>query len=491
MRRKLLLADDSITVQRVIELTFSDEGLDIVTVGDGTRAIECLQRDRPDIVLADLSMPGADGYEVADHVKHGSDLVSHTRVVLLTGAFEPVDQERARLLGVDGVLAKPFEPQVAIELVRQLLKQPPLSPPRVQRPAAVELSDWTADLSGTRSAGASAAKAAPTAAEVAGGPTGGGEAAAPAPATGPAVPIVGDASSAVSAGYPFEPGAGGARSSPAELDDYFKRLDEALTNAGLMASPAVKDMLAESAGPASAGPTKGIAGASGAEAADARAGTPRSETTETAGEERQMTGMPAQGPVHVTLVDAFSALLAAEQGERSGTAPNFAFWAPAAQPTSADPSTAVPSTGDVSAAAPNAISAAGIGTGTGSYSSSGDDATHATAEAKDTASGPGGGADTAPQALAAAAVAAAPAAASAVTEAQLEAIVRRVVGEVVGEIADRIVREIAGARVLDVAERLVREEIDRLKADAESEAAPADASRADTAPPSVAHLIEH
>ena len=150
MRQKLLLADDSITVQRVIELTFSDEGLDIVTVGDGAQAIEHLRRDRADIVLADLNMPNVDGYAVAEHVKRTPELVAQTRVVLLTGAFEPVDRDRAQKIGVDGILAKPFEPQVAIELVRQLLAQPPLSPPRTVAAAVAAVaspSDWAVDVS--------------------------------------------------------------------------------------------------------------------------------------------------------------------------------------------------------------------------------------------------------------------------------------------------------------------------------------------------------
>ena len=150
MRQKLLLADDSITVQRVIELTFADEGLDIVTVGDGAQAIEHLRHDRADIVLADLNMPNVDGYAVAEHVKRTPDLVAQTRVVLLTGAFEPVDRDRAQKIGVDGILAKPFEPQVAIELVRQLLEQPPLAPPRIVTPVVAAVSspsDWTVDIS--------------------------------------------------------------------------------------------------------------------------------------------------------------------------------------------------------------------------------------------------------------------------------------------------------------------------------------------------------
>ena len=120
MPNKLLLADDSVTIQRVIELTFADEDVDVIAVGDGQRAIEAIERDRPDIVLADVGMPERDGYEVAAFVKQHPTL-SHVPVVLLTGAFEPVDEARARDIGCDGVLVKPFEPQVVINRVKDLL----------------------------------------------------------------------------------------------------------------------------------------------------------------------------------------------------------------------------------------------------------------------------------------------------------------------------------------------------------------------------------
>ena len=70
MSHKLLLADDSVTIQRVIELTFADEDVKVTVVGDGRQAIERILADRPDIVLADIGMPERDGYEVAAFVKN-------------------------------------------------------------------------------------------------------------------------------------------------------------------------------------------------------------------------------------------------------------------------------------------------------------------------------------------------------------------------------------------------------------------------------------
>src|ERR1700741_4487569 len=122
MGKKILLADDSITIQKVIELTFSDEDFEVVTVGNGRLAIEKVQDVRPDLVLCDIIMPEKDGYEVCDFIKKTPSL-SHIPVLLLTGAFEPFDQDRASRVGCDGFLAKPFEPQTLIAKVKDLLSQ--------------------------------------------------------------------------------------------------------------------------------------------------------------------------------------------------------------------------------------------------------------------------------------------------------------------------------------------------------------------------------
>jgi CheY-like chemotaxis protein len=119
----LLLADDSLTIQRVIELTFAGEDIKVVAVSDGDQAIARLDTEPPDIVLADVGMPGRTGYDVAQHVKQ-SPALAHIPVVLLTGAFEPVDQAKAAAVGCDAVLAKPFDPQLVIGRVRELLGRP-------------------------------------------------------------------------------------------------------------------------------------------------------------------------------------------------------------------------------------------------------------------------------------------------------------------------------------------------------------------------------
>src|SRR5882672_2652567 len=98
MSKKLLLADDSVTIQRVIELTFSGEDIQVIPVGDGEAAIARIPIDKPDIVLADIGMPKRSGYEVCAFVKNNPDFKS-IPVLLLAGAFEPVDDAKAKEVG--------------------------------------------------------------------------------------------------------------------------------------------------------------------------------------------------------------------------------------------------------------------------------------------------------------------------------------------------------------------------------------------------------
>ncbi len=106
--RKLLLADDSITIRKIVEVTFADEGMEVLTVSDGEKAIEKLEEVAPDIVLADTFMPRVNGYEVCRYIKENAEL-KHIPVMLLVGSFEPFDEAEARRVGADEILTKPFQ----------------------------------------------------------------------------------------------------------------------------------------------------------------------------------------------------------------------------------------------------------------------------------------------------------------------------------------------------------------------------------------------
>lgn len=118
MRKSILLADDSATIRRVVELTFSDTDFHVETVGSGAEALSRLDDLRPDVVLADVVMPEPTGYEICRRIKSSGRPVP---VLLLAGTFEAFDHEEARSCGADGCLLKPFESRTLRERVTSLL----------------------------------------------------------------------------------------------------------------------------------------------------------------------------------------------------------------------------------------------------------------------------------------------------------------------------------------------------------------------------------
>src|SRR6266550_3344117 len=120
MGSRILLADDSITIQKVVNLTFADEGIEVVAVSNGDLAERRLSEVKPDLVLADIFMPGKNGYELCEAIKQNPQF-RNVPVVLLVGAFEPFDQAEARRVQADAHLTKPFESRTLVETVRRLI----------------------------------------------------------------------------------------------------------------------------------------------------------------------------------------------------------------------------------------------------------------------------------------------------------------------------------------------------------------------------------
>ena len=106
--RKLLLADDSAAVQKVVELTFADEGMEVFSVGDGQTALDRLEHLTPDVVLADAIMPGLSGYELCRSMKDDQRF-AQIPVMLLVSSFAPFDEAEAQRAGADDVITKPFQ----------------------------------------------------------------------------------------------------------------------------------------------------------------------------------------------------------------------------------------------------------------------------------------------------------------------------------------------------------------------------------------------
>jgi CheY-like chemotaxis protein len=120
---KILVADDNSNIQRMVGLALKDQGIDVVAVGNGEAAVRKISEIRPDLVLADVFMPVRNGYEVCQYVKEDPSL-KHIPVILLVGAFDPLDEQEAQRVGADGVLKKPFvPPDPLIVMVKSALQR--------------------------------------------------------------------------------------------------------------------------------------------------------------------------------------------------------------------------------------------------------------------------------------------------------------------------------------------------------------------------------
>ncbi len=128
MSRTILLADDSLTIQKVVELTFADTEYEVVAVSNGDDLLQRLPDVQPDLVICDVIMPGRDGYDVCQEIKSSSEFL-HLPVILLTGTFEPFDRDRAIAVGCSEIITKPFEAKKLVDAVERLAATPAAPPP--------------------------------------------------------------------------------------------------------------------------------------------------------------------------------------------------------------------------------------------------------------------------------------------------------------------------------------------------------------------------
>ena len=163
MSKSILLADDSATIRRVVELSFSDSDFHVVSVGDGDEALALLETLQPDVVLADVVMPGPTGYEICRQIKSSDRPVP---VLLLAGTFETFDHDLARTSGADGCLMKPFESRTLVDRVTSLLAAREAVTSSGVEPVTEEVCEVAAESDEAAAAGAPAAIDAEPAAEL-------------------------------------------------------------------------------------------------------------------------------------------------------------------------------------------------------------------------------------------------------------------------------------------------------------------------------------
>jgi CheY-like chemotaxis protein len=143
MSKKLLLADDSVVIQKLVGLSFANEDVEIFSTDNGDDALIQAREIQPDVVLADVVMPGLSGYEVCEAIKQDPAL-AHTPVLLLAGTFETFDEARAASVGADGQITKPFEAQALVERVNAVMNAKPVIPESIVEPVVEPVIPATA-----------------------------------------------------------------------------------------------------------------------------------------------------------------------------------------------------------------------------------------------------------------------------------------------------------------------------------------------------------
>jgi CheY-like chemotaxis protein len=123
---RILLADDSPHAQRMGERILREEGFEVVSLTDGNAALLRLADVDPDLILADVFLPGKSGFELCRYVK-GNPRFKHVRVVLTAGLLEPFDEDEAKRAGCDAILKKPFEASKVVGTIEPLVKEAQLA----------------------------------------------------------------------------------------------------------------------------------------------------------------------------------------------------------------------------------------------------------------------------------------------------------------------------------------------------------------------------
>ena len=120
MTSRLLVADDSSTIQKIVSMAFEIEDVEVEGIGNGQEAFDRISQFNPDIVLADVDMPGLDGFELSAKIKESPE-TSAIKVLLLASDFEEFDEQRYQECGADNHISKPFKSDGIVAMVKSLL----------------------------------------------------------------------------------------------------------------------------------------------------------------------------------------------------------------------------------------------------------------------------------------------------------------------------------------------------------------------------------
>jgi two-component system alkaline phosphatase synthesis response regulator PhoP len=127
MAKKILVVDDEPDIRKLTSLRLKLSGYDALTAADGQEALDLIRQHKPDLVLLDLLLPVIGGSEVCKQIKEDEEL-KHTPVILFTARSDTMTAEKAKQLGADDYMTKPFDPEEMLNKIKQTLESKPTLP---------------------------------------------------------------------------------------------------------------------------------------------------------------------------------------------------------------------------------------------------------------------------------------------------------------------------------------------------------------------------
>ncbi len=121
-KKKILVIEDSPSMQRLLSYVLEQEGFDVVLAGNGVEGLEKARSKMPDLILTDLMMPLKDGFEVCREIRADSKL-KNVIIIILTARGQDADVEKGLKAGADDYLLKPFDPPRVVERVKEIFNE--------------------------------------------------------------------------------------------------------------------------------------------------------------------------------------------------------------------------------------------------------------------------------------------------------------------------------------------------------------------------------
>ena len=122
MGKKILVVDDEENILVMVETRLRSNGFDVITAGDGQEGLVKARTENPDLIILDLMLPKLDGYKVCRMLK-GDEQFKHIPIILFSARTQDTDQDMGRQQGADAYVIKPFEQEILLSKIKELLSR--------------------------------------------------------------------------------------------------------------------------------------------------------------------------------------------------------------------------------------------------------------------------------------------------------------------------------------------------------------------------------